>query len=396
MKRLAMYYKDILYEQSYKNISHLTHYATKKEFRKILDVVKRKIIFEENDLIITLFSGYTDRHVKSIRRFIANNNINKIYFFIEDVFRLECQETVIDVLDTFSIEKYPRSTRAIELDIIQSIIKKTNINYEVYHCEFNCNFFEQQHNIKIKYFDWFSAKIIIDNILEEKNKFKDIGPTKKLSCFNLRKEIHRYLISTLLHHRDDVIISCNFKLSDEELTNNQALDINSFDTKIKEEILISHKNIDYNKLIWDTDKATVEKNSWIELSGKDQWKNLSAISSSFVNIVTETRFSSPMPCFNEKTLKPIIVRRPFILLAPPGTLSLLHRLGLKTFSKWWDEDYDQITDHVKRFEKVYKICLEILNKSTEDLEKMLKEMSVILDHNYKILNTFPEKMLDLN
>ncbi len=394
MKRLALYHKGTLYEQSEKSTTLIPKLVIKENFIKVLNVIKKKIHLNENDLIITLFSGYTNQNVKSIRRYITSNNINKIYFFIEDVFRLECQETMIDILDTYSIEKFPNTTRAIELDIIKNIIKKTNAHYEIYHCEYNSTFFENQHGIKIKYFDWFSTDVICYSQYQE--KLVNLKFEKKISCFNLRKEIHRYLISILLQNFKDVIVTCNFRTTDEELINNQTLPLNSFNQSIKEKILENHRNINYNNLTWDIKEDAIYKNTWIDVSPQQQWENLSVIAKSFVNLVTETRFASPMPCFNEKTLKPIIVHKPFILLAPPGTLALLKKLGIKTFDRWWDESYDNITDHVKRFEAVYNICLDILNKPNSELEIILSEMSDVLNHNFKVLKSIPEKMIDLN
>ena len=75
---------------------------------------------------------------------------------------------------------------------------------------------------------------------------------------------------------------------------------------------------------------------------------------SFVGIVTETRFAQPTGNFSEKTIHTIHCKRPFVLVAPPFTLQYMHKLGYKTFDKWWSEDYDTTTDHFKRMEKIFK------------------------------------------
>ena len=72
---------------------------------------------------------------------------------------------------------------------------------------------------------------------------------------------------------------------------------------------------------------------------------------SFVGIVTETRFAQPTGNLSEKTIHTIHCKRPFVLVAPPFTLQYMHKLGYKTFDKWWSEDYDTTTDHFKRMEK---------------------------------------------
>ena len=53
--------------------------------------------------------------------------------------------------------------------------------------------------------------------------------------------------------------------------------------------------------------------------------------------------------FSEKVFKPIAFKHPFILIAPPGSLSALKSLGYKTFSGLINESYDQERDDdVKR------------------------------------------------
>jgi hypothetical protein len=113
------------------------------------------------------------------------------------------------------------------------------------------------------------------------------------------------------------------------------------------------------------------------------------IMNSFVNIVTETRYDTPFQFISEKTLKPIISKRPFILLSSPGTLALLKSFGFKTFDQWWDESYDQEKDHYKRFKMVYELTQDILSKDKETLEKYLEEMQEILDYNYNHVKNIP-------
>jgi len=121
-----------------------------------------------------------------------------------------------------------------------------------------------------------------------------------------------------------------------------------------------------------------------------------AVVNSFLSLVTETSYYYPMPTFGEKTLKPIVAHRPFILIAPAGTLKLLRKLKFKTFSQWWDESYDLIVDNHKRLEAIYDIVETILKKDNQELEKMLKEMQPILEHNYKNLRHLRTNMCSIN
>ena len=88
--------------------------------------------------------------------------------------------------------------------------------------------------------------------------------------------------------------------------------------------------------------------------------------------------------FTEKTTKPIIALKPFMVLASKGYLEYLKDLGFKTFDNWIDEGYDK---------KNYSGAIEIIEDniqyinslSIEHLHKLYKEMHPILLHNRKKL-----------
>jgi hypothetical protein len=61
----------------------------------------------------------------------------------------------------------------------------------------------------------------------------------------------------------------------------------------------------------------------------------------FCDIVCETYFSGKTFFVTEKTWRPIIYRRPFIVQGPQWYLKNLRRLGFRTFSDWWSEGYDE-------------------------------------------------------
>jgi hypothetical protein len=73
------------------------------------------------------------------------------------------------------------------------------------------------------------------------------------------------------------------------------------------------------------------------------------------------------------------------MVGPVGTISHLQSLGFQTFNKWWDESYDNETNHNKRLEMIYKIINDINNIPIDNLKIMLQEMRSVLEHNYKTL-----------
>jgi hypothetical protein len=102
----------------------------------------------------------------------------------------------------------------------------------------------------------------------------------------------------------------------------------------------------------------------------------------FWHVVAETVFYHKKLHLTEKIFKPIIARRPFLLVAAPGNLAYLKTYGFKTFYKWVDESYDNEQDDDKRIamlvEQLKKLCA--LNK--DDLYNMQQEMDDILDYNF--------------
>jgi len=101
----------------------------------------------------------------------------------------------------------------------------------------------------------------------------------------------------------------------------------------------------------------------------------------FVDIVAETVFDYPHSFISEKTIKPIVMGRPFILVGASSTLTWLHELGFKTFNKWWHEDYDSIRDPHIRLQKVFQLVHEISNWSIDKCNSTLIDMHSVLEHN---------------
>lgn len=110
--------------------------------------------------------------------------------------------------------------------------------------------------------------------------------------------------------------------------------------------------------------------------------NIAAHSNSFVNIVTESLFNPRSIFFSEKTYKPIYTLQPFILFGNPNSLQKLKQMGFKTFSNWWDENYDTELDFTKKLEKIMDVVYTIAGWSIDELYSKTQEMEEVLVHNY--------------
>lgn len=103
-----------------------------------------------------------------------------------------------------------------------------------------------------------------------------------------------------------------------------------------------------------------------------------------VTLVTEATFDNR--CFlTEKTMLPLMLKRPFLMCGGVGYLAQLKEQGYKTFDCLWDESYDSEPDLYKRYIKVSEILEELCSTSLPYLIKKCESIQNILDHNY---NTF--------
>lgn len=104
--------------------------------------------------------------------------------------------------------------------------------------------------------------------------------------------------------------------------------------------------------------------------------------SAFLHVVTETVFDYPHNSYGEKTWKPIVNLRPFVLVSVPNALQDLKSMGFKTFDQWWDEGYDVIDDPLQRMKSIVEIVKWISSQSLHQLRMIYDEMKPILCHNY--------------
>ena len=100
----------------------------------------------------------------------------------------------------------------------------------------------------------------------------------------------------------------------------------------------------------------------------------------FIDIVSEKMITGKVLYFTEKSARPLMTMNPFITNASVGHLDGLRRLGFKTFSKYWSEDYDYQSG-VSRIRSIQGLCAKLSILSKKEIEHMYKDMKPILEHN---------------
>lgn len=102
---------------------------------------------------------------------------------------------------------------------------------------------------------------------------------------------------------------------------------------------------------------------------------------SFLHLVNETVYYDEKLHLTEKTFKPIVALRPFVLVAAPGNLEYLRSYGFHTFGKWWDESYDQISNANDRLDAIVDIVQDLCARPIDSIRSMFKDMQSVLIHN---------------
>ena len=102
----------------------------------------------------------------------------------------------------------------------------------------------------------------------------------------------------------------------------------------------------------------------------------------FVEIVHETDINSFF--ITEKTIRPILFKKPFIIMGCQGYMEGMKKLGFETFDRWLDERYDQ-AEGKHRYDSILRRIDQIGSMSYESCTQMNLEMQEVIEHNYNHL-----------
>lgn len=134
-------------------------------------------------------------------------------------------------------------------------------------------------------------------------------------------------------------------------------------------------------------KIEIEDSYTIGASTKQHTDQLVKFYQDFlIDIVAETFTSGQTFHPTEKTVRPMLLKKPMIVMGPENFLVYLRQMGFKTFYEFWDEDYDGYNCK-DRYLKILKLIDDLAKKSINELEKMYWDMQYTLDHNYNLLLT---------
>jgi hypothetical protein len=104
----------------------------------------------------------------------------------------------------------------------------------------------------------------------------------------------------------------------------------------------------------------------------------------YMTLLTESAFTTCQ--VSEKGVKALRYYHPFIAVAGPYYLRMLREKGFKTFSKYFDESYDEIEDHGERMKAVIKLTNEL--NDSKKLHKIFMNSKEEVIHNSMLCRKF--------
>ena len=107
----------------------------------------------------------------------------------------------------------------------------------------------------------------------------------------------------------------------------------------------------------------------------------SIYNNSYYSLVCETR-GERYPFLTEKTAKPLLAKRIFVIFGSKGYLQGIKNIGFETFSDILDESYDLIDDPETRWNKAWEQIEFLID---QDPVLLYKKVDNILEHNYNLM-----------
>lgn len=103
-----------------------------------------------------------------------------------------------------------------------------------------------------------------------------------------------------------------------------------------------------------------------------------------VDVVVESHVAGNTFFPTEKTIRPMLLKKPFMVFGSRDYLAYLRQMGFRTFHDFWDEDYDGY-EAADRLVKTSAVLDQLATVPLDKLQTMYWDMQYTLDHNYNLL-----------
>jgi hypothetical protein len=225
--------------------------------------------------------------------------------------------------------------------------------------------FELEHSPVHKFYDWFTTTVhfykhVRPNLLDNTLHPYAVKPMMFDALLG-RKKPHRDLAHARLNQEQNVVTylgttDCDFSTPDKWRWESDGLVLE-------------------NPVEWTVERVNYHGHR-MSLS---QVAPLSIYNETAYTLIAETSYSHHFTFYTEKTVKPILARRLFVMLGGTHSLRNLQRIGFRTFSDVIDESYDACTDLHERCRRALE---QVDYLSTLDQGEVLARIKSVCDHNY--------------
>lgn len=99
-----------------------------------------------------------------------------------------------------------------------------------------------------------------------------------------------------------------------------------------------------------------------------------------IELISETYTHGTTFFPTEKTVRPIVGNKPFLVYGPKHFLKNLKELGFKTFDQWWDESYDDCQGP-ERWHAMRSVVDKICKWNDTEKQEVLDQCAPVTQHN---------------
>jgi hypothetical protein len=194
----------------------------------------------------------------------------------------------------------------------------------------------------------------------------DLSKIRKLAlCLNSKVRPHRIAAVLAVHDAIGQDLLFSWRNNEALFSNKEAFDLFERDfpkTATEYETTLLQK--DYRKF-----DANIDSALGVPIAESEQC---------FMELVCETDYLSWSNRITEKILKPIVTRRPFVVMGSCGVLRTLRQYGFMTFDGIIDESYDNEPNHQLRLDMIVG---EIKRIYAGDINQFASACSFICEYN---------------
>ena len=352
-------------------------------FSKLYKRIDKSRYFDGHFTIPLIFDKFNSEEIELIKTIAARGKV--IY--------------PVGIKHTSSIHTLPRSD-------IFSIQNHNNIDYFIIYLDeepINLNDFEV-----IK--DTFEALVGRKKLIFFCNNLEVCKKSIKDHVYRIGVGMELQTLQKLSWNRRDIHI--DFK--DDEIKKNKKFSIfnyssnSNYDYRQATIIYLNHLNLlqyahyshkKEEEIIYDFTKEKKLKLLFKQIIKKESKKveeryvqydslMVSLMDDSYFSVVLEAYFENPslkQTYVTEKSLRPMLAKKPFIVVGQKGTLKELKERGYKTFHPFINEEYDEENNPVKRYFKVIIEINKLCKLSIEELHNFMEPLKEIVEHNYNHL-----------